>query len=233
MKSLPVVRPQGVRYERDSTFSYACHACGRCCYHKIIHLNPYEVARLAQNRGISTTEFLSHYTAANGTAVKQQNDGACIFLTSQGCGVHSDRPLVCRLYPLGRQVTAEAEEWFSETAPHPESEGEYSTDGTVEEFLTTQGAQPFIEAVDRYVELVGQMSHVLLTKTIHDAKAQQHVEELIEGFVQGQDQEISVMLDMDQIVGRFCADQGVPIPSNVNEKMDLHIQVVEEWLHNE
>ena len=233
MRSLPVVRPRGVRYERDSAFSYACHACSRCCFHKIIHLNPYEVARLAQNRGISTTEFLSHYTAANGTALKQQNDGACIFLTSQGCGVHSDRPLVCRLYPLGRQVTSEGEEWFSEAAPHPESEGKYSTGGTGEEFLSKEGTQPFIEAVDRYVELVGQMSHVLLENTVHDSTLQQHVQDMVESQVHAQNHEVPAILDMGQVVGSYCADRGVPLPSDVTEKMNLHIQVIEEWLNNE
>jgi len=233
MRSLPVVRPQDVRYERDSAFSYACHACSRCCFHKIIHLNPYEVARLAQNRGNSTTEFLSRYTAANGTALKQQDDGACVFLTSQGCGVHSDRPLVCRLYPLGRQVTATGEEWFSETVPHQESAGEYGTDGTVDAFLSKQGAHPFIEAVDRYVELVGQMSHVLLKKTVHDPTLQQDVQNMVERLAQGQDQEISFMLDMDQIVGRFCADREISIPSDVTEKMNLHVQIIKEWLHED
>jgi Fe-S-cluster containining protein len=232
MKSLPVVRPLNAHYGRNSAFSYTCHTCSRCCYHKIIHLNPYEVARLAQNRGISTTEFVSRYTTFNGTALKQQDDGACIFLTSQGCDVHTDRPLVCRLYPLGRRITAEGEEWFSEAAPHPESAGEYGIDGTVEEFLNKQGAQPFIEAFDRYVALVGKMSHVLLEKTAHDATLQQHVQHMVEGLVQGQDQEIPVVLDMDQVVRRFCADQGMSIPSDVTEKMNLHIQVIEVWLNN-
>ena len=189
------------------------------------------MARLAQNRGICTTEFLSRYTAANGTTLKQQDDGACVFLTSQGCGVHSDRPLVCRLYPLGRQVTTKGEEWFSEAAPHPESEGEYSTDGTVDAFLSKQGAHPFIEAVDRYVELVGQMSHMLLKKTAHDATLQQDVQNMVGGLAQTQDQQIPVVLDMDQVVGRYCADRGMSIPSDVTEKMNVHIQVIEEWLH--
>ena len=233
MRSLPVIRAQDVHYKRDSAFSYACHACSRCCYHKIIHLNPYEVARLARNRGIGTTEFLSRYTAANGTALKQQEDGACVFLTPRGCDVHTDRPLVCRLYPLGRRTTAEGEEWFSEAAPHPESAGEYGIEGTVEELLTKQGAQPFIEAVDRYVELVGKMSHVLLEKTAHDATLLQHVQNMVGGLAQEQDQEIPVMLDMDQVVERFCADKGMFIPSDVTERMNLHIQVIEGWLHED
>ena len=99
----PVVRAIDARYTRDSAFSYACHACSRCCHDKIIHVNPYEVGRLAQNLNLSTTEVLSRYTTANGDNFKQTEQGACVFLTGQGCGVHADRPLVCRLYPLGRR----------------------------------------------------------------------------------------------------------------------------------
>jgi Fe-S-cluster containining protein len=118
MRTLPVVRPQETRYTRDSAFSYTCHACSRCCHDKIIQLNPYEVARLAQNRGMSTTDFLARYTERNGTALRRVEEGACVFLTAQGCGVHADRPLVCRLYPLGRKVTPEGEESFREVTPH-------------------------------------------------------------------------------------------------------------------
>jgi hypothetical protein len=72
-----LVRSQETRYTGDSAFAYTCHACRRCCHDKIIHLNPYEVARLAQNRGIGTTEFLTHYTAA-ATALKRVEGGACV-----------------------------------------------------------------------------------------------------------------------------------------------------------
>jgi hypothetical protein len=40
---LPLARPQTVRYQRDSLFSYSCHACSRRCHDKMIQLNPSEV----------------------------------------------------------------------------------------------------------------------------------------------------------------------------------------------
>jgi hypothetical protein len=55
-------RSTDIRYRRESTFSYSCHSCCRCCYDKTIRVNPYEVARLAQNQAITTTEFLARYT---------------------------------------------------------------------------------------------------------------------------------------------------------------------------
>jgi len=73
-----VVRSQEPRYTGDSAFSYTCHACRRSCYDKIIHLNPYEVARLAQNRGIGTSAFFAQHTDAAGIALKRVEGGACV-----------------------------------------------------------------------------------------------------------------------------------------------------------
>jgi Fe-S-cluster containining protein len=117
----------------DSPFSYVCGQC-RCCVDKLIKLNPYEVARLAANPGISTTEFIRTCTMAKGAVLKMNRRGECLFRTSKGCSVHPDRPLVCRLYPLGRHAPASSgEEVFSLL-----SEGRVGRDGTVADYLRTQ-----------------------------------------------------------------------------------------------
>src|SRR3990170_3176536 len=45
--------------EWSSPFAYTCNACSRCCYGKAILVGPYEVLRLARNRGLTTTELLA------------------------------------------------------------------------------------------------------------------------------------------------------------------------------
>ena len=232
MRNLPIVRSQETRYTRDSAFSYACHACRRCCHDKIIQLNPYEVARLAENRRITTTEFLARYAERNGTALQRVEEGACVFLTPEGCGVHQDRPLVCRLYPLGRKVTAEGEESFREVAPHPETEGTYGTGSTVEEFLARQGAGPFIEAVDQYVDVVAHMTAALVGAMRGSEKLKDEVRGAIDELVQGQDEAIQEWIDMDLVVTRYCVRQTLPIPTEVSGKMALHIQAIEEWVQS-
>jgi len=224
MRTIPILRPQEARYTRDSTFSYACHACSRCCYDKVIQLNPYEAARLAQNLGMSTTEFLARYTERSGTALRHTEEGACVFLTPQGCGVHADRPLVCRLYPLGRRVSDDGQETFHELTPHPQTEGCYGIHGTVGEYVTRQGADPFIEAVDRYVEVVGRMTTALLTSVEGDAKAMQEVAQVL-GESAGDD--IPEWLDMDRTVARYCHERKLPIPMDMTEKTQRHIQAIE------
>jgi uncharacterized protein len=216
-------------YTRESPFTYECHACSRCCHGKIIHVNPYEVARLARNRDISTTDFLARYTEAHGTTLKQTEEGACVFLTRQGCGVHRDRPLVCRLYPLGRRVASDGEETFREMSPHPQTEGEYGTSGTVQDYLTKQGAQPFIDAVERYVHLVGRMASKLRAsiskyKGLHD-----EVKVTVDGVMQDDSGQRFDRFDMDLAVARFCSQRRIPVPDDIIEKMCLHVRAVEEW----
>lgn len=232
MRNLPIVRPQETRYTRDSAFSYTCHGCSRCCHDKIIQLNPYEVARLAENRRITTTEFLARYTERNGTVLQRVEEGACVFLTPEGCGVHQDRPLVCRLYPLGRKVTAEGEESFREVSPHPETEGDYGTGATVEEFLARQGARPFMEAVDQYVEVVASMTAALMGAMRDDEELKYEVRGAVEQLVQGQAEVMPEWIDMDLVVTRYCARQNSPIPTEVSGKMALHIQAIEEWVRS-
>ena len=213
---------------RQSAFSYHCNQCSRCCYDKTIQLNPYEVARLAHNRGMSTTDLIRRYTDASGAALKRTDAGACVFLTSEGCGVHPDRPLVCRLYPLGRHIKASGEERFSEVTPHPQSEGIYGKDKTVADYLETQGAEPFIQAVDRYLDLLGRMA-IALRKSLHAASVTQGG---------GGAAVISVeagsgapeWLDMDSVVSNYCKQRGLSEPDDPIDKMAIHVRAIETWL---
>ena len=226
-----MLRMLDVRYKRDSAFSYTCRACSRCCHDKIIQLNPYEVARLAQNRGISTTEFLARYTERSGTALRRVEKGACIFLTPQGCAVHFDRSLVCRLYPLGRHVTSERGEEFREVQPHPETEGEYDANSTVQAFLDRQDAGPFIEAADAYAELVGRLSHALCEQVEDHARFTDDMQAaLAESGEEEQGSHVPDWLDMDRTVERFCTEQRLPFPRNMTEKMPVHIRAMETGL---
>ena len=218
-------------YARESPFSYECHACNRCCHDKIIKVNPYEVARLGDNLGLSTTEFLTRYTTANGTTLKQTDLGACVFLTAQGCGVHRDRPLVCRLYPLGRKVSADGAETFREVMPHPETEGIYGRQGTVQDFLAKQGAQPFIDAVDRYVAVVGRMANKIRSLMRQDSHGLgSEVKDVVEQFPDPESSDVPPCVDLDQAVERFCTRHHIPIPTDVENRMTLHIRAIDEWI---
>lgn len=145
---------------RDSPYSYACGACSRCCRNYQIQVNPYEVLRLAQHLDLSTTAFIEEYVTPE-TALVRKPDDSCIFLGAHGCSVHSARPLVCRLYPLGRHISGDGEECFFHMVPHPDTEGVYGEDGSVGDYLRSQGALPFLAAADRYLSIFQRYFRVL------------------------------------------------------------------------
>lgn len=214
---------------RDSPFSYVCGQCNRCCVNKIIKLNPYEVARLATNRGISTTEFIRTYTMAHGTVLNMTPKGECVFRSEQGCRVHPDRPLVCRLYPLGRHVSASGEERFSVLPPHPQSEGTFSRSGTVAAYLHAQGAAPYIASIDTYLALLGRLLAALQRSERVSSRATRPRSARSVKKDPGAQAGLE-MLDMDLVVSEYCARESTLPPGDPDDKMAVHIRALESML---
>jgi Fe-S-cluster containining protein len=144
--------------KRDSPFSYACHACNRCCRNKAIRVGSYEILRLARYLGISTTQFIENHTEAGGTVLRSKENGDCAFLGERGCSVHPDRPLACRIYPLARWVSPDGEESFGHLTPHPKTEGVYGISRTVQDYLDHQQLAPFFEMSERYGSCIKKWS---------------------------------------------------------------------------
>jgi Fe-S-cluster containining protein len=201
--------------QRHEAFGYLCGRCLQCCHHKRIQLNPYEVARLARNRGLTTGEFRTAFTEDGaGLAVRQTETGACVFLGSDGCTVHADRPLVCRLYPLGRHVDADGVESFSPADPH--AGGEFTGSGTIAEFLATQDAYPFMRAADDYFFwLCAASAH---TDQTSDGQA---------ASVSRQDEDVARdLLDMDTAIARHCAATDVAELTDIEVRRRLHLTIL-------
>jgi uncharacterized protein len=206
---------------RSETFGYVCHRCLKCCHHKRIQLNPYEVARLARNRGVTTSELRAAYTVDGaGLYLTQTESGACVFLGGEGCTVHPDRPLACRLYPLGRHTTADGQEWFSHSEAHPQSEGEFTRSGTISDFLLAQDTRPFILAVDDYYSWL--------------CTAYGHVREASNGEATNlSEQHVAVardLLDMDAAIARHCAATKIPEPTDIEARRKLHLTILYQQL---
>ena len=217
---------------RESPFSYACGRCSRCCHHKGISLNPYEVLRLARHEGLTTTEFISRFTDTAGTQLRRRADGACVFLTAQGCGVHADRPLVCRIYPLGRHIGPEDEETFSELEPHPETEGRYGTEATIRGYLESQGAGPYLQAADRYLNLFRAMADILFEQVGSLAPSER--EAVGQRFVPPEEATTfdAEWLDVDRAVDDYCRERGLDKPEDPGQLMELHLEALTMWSSN-
>jgi Fe-S-cluster containining protein len=103
------------RLSTEDTFEFSCHpgvACfNRCCADVNIFLSPYDVLRIKRRLGMKSSVFLARYALlpvqkqmkTPVVALRMNDDEAktCPFLSDEGCGIYSDRPWSCRMYPLG------------------------------------------------------------------------------------------------------------------------------------
>lgn len=205
---------------RSSLFGFTCNRCRHCCTNKKIQVNPYEIARIADRLGIPTTEFIERFTAENGSFLKFTDRGSCTFLGPEGCTVHSDRPLVCRLYPLARHVGEKGEEWFSELEPEVSCKGHYLSVGTIADYLAEQDGIAYIQAANIYLNLLWELMSALETRQQNDAETCPIEEEMTP----------ENWMDMDEAVKSYCLRHGMEVPRTINEKMRLHIEALRKWI---
>ena len=112
--NMGAVRP--VKLTPKSRFCFRCHpgvSCfTACCGKTTIILTPYDILRLKQRLGITSTAFLEKYTRRDvhdksGLPLvimdMPRYEGVCPFVRPvEGCLVYTDRPATCRYYPVGQ-----------------------------------------------------------------------------------------------------------------------------------
>jgi Fe-S-cluster containining protein len=160
--------------------------------------------------------------------MQDENNRACIFLNQQGCSVHPDRPLACRLYPLARWVDADGSESFGHLTPHPETAGIYGTGATVADYLDQQGVAAFFEMGDRYGAVYQRMLDVLESLDADELDRRpirrKDVEETAAGVA------ALPWIDIDKTVAEFCKANGRPIPDDIENAVAIHIEAIEAWI---
>jgi Fe-S-cluster containining protein len=228
----------------DGAFSYTCHRCRRCCSGKRIWVNPYEVYRLSRRLGMTTTSFIEQHTVNGGTELGVRDDLTCVFLVEQGCSVHGDRPLVCRLYPLGRVVQSGEPDRYFLMEPHPQSEGVYGDAGSVAAYLEQQGAAPFMAAADNYFALLERAGAVLSGMAPPGAERSAAEHTAVGRAATADGAELpgepaagppdSPWLDIDAVLASELGTteaglRGIPGPLGAEEAMTLHIAALDRW----
>ncbi len=157
----------------DDTFRFGCHpgiSCfNTCCSDVNIFLSPYDVLRLKERLGISSTEFLEKYTllpiqrdmTTPVVLLKMNEDPkrSCPFVTDEGCGVYSDRPWPCRMYPVGLAASRDTPDgWRGERFYFLlQEEGckgfEEDREWTIRQWMEDQEMDAFDEWGEAYKEL--------------------------------------------------------------------------------
>ena len=153
------------RLTPDDTFSFRCHnkieCFNTCCGDVNIALTPYDIIRLKQHLGLTSSEFIQRYTVRPFTKEQRlpvvllrmeedKENKPCHFVTEQGCSVYDHRPWPCRMYPVG---TASARTDDDPNAPEfyflmkDDPCGGFAEDRklTIRQWMEDQGVGPYDE----------------------------------------------------------------------------------------
>lgn len=168
--------PQGKAEFRpigDAPFHFACHtgiSCfTQCCARLRLILTPYDILRMKRRLGLSSDRFLQDFTETFidrhhrfpfvKLKMNENSEGACPFVTKEGCAVYEDRPEACRLYPVGRasatpeSATASAEAYFMIQEPHCKGFREQRV-WTLDEWLNHEGVKEYAAMSDPWRGIV-------------------------------------------------------------------------------
>ncbi len=118
LAELPKFLQDKRRLGPDDEFCFTCNpgvpCFNRCCADVNIVLTPLDVLRLARRLDMHTRIFLETHTINPVTKdlqlpvvllkMGEEPEKRCRFLGENGCGVYSDRPWACRMYPLGMGI---------------------------------------------------------------------------------------------------------------------------------
>ena len=99
-----------------------CEGCSKCCHGmgESIILDPYDIYSLTTNLEIKFNDLLADKLSLSVADMiilphlnlKAENEG-CLFLDeNERCSIHSFRPGICRLFPLGRIYENESFSYF-------------------------------------------------------------------------------------------------------------------------
>lgn len=102
-----------------------CAGCSKCCHGmgESIILDPYDIYSLTTNLKMTFGELIKEKISLSVSDMiilphlnlKAENEG-CFFLDGNGrCSIHSFRPGICRLFPLGRIYEDDSFSYFLQT----------------------------------------------------------------------------------------------------------------------
>ena len=145
-----------------------CKGCSDCCrgMGESIVLDPYDIYRLTTGLHISFEELLADKIELNvfdsmilpNLKMKESTD-ACAFLNNEGrCSIHSIRPGICRLFPLGRFYENGCFQYFLQIH---ECKNQNRTKVKVKKWIDTPDLKQNTEYILRWHDFVNEIQEKL------------------------------------------------------------------------
>ena len=158
----------------NDTFKFSCSknvACfNECCRDLNQFLTPYDILRLKNRLGLTSSIFLEQYTTQHTgpetglPIITLKTDYAhefkCPFVTASGCRVYEDRPSSCRTYPLmrvasrSRETGTVAEQYMLLKEAHCLG-CKQGQNWTVREWIEYQEVAVYNQMNDMFMEIIG------------------------------------------------------------------------------
>jgi Fe-S-cluster containining protein len=146
-----------------------CSRSGTCCHGKTVRLNPWELACLAEAKGLTPRAFRDRYCDFGGIHLRfdgapgwRQQPACSQYVPDFGCSVHLGRPLACRLYPLGRQRQGGELHYMYQGSDLPCMEGCPEVldlpQLSIAAYIEGQATKRFEVAQDEYLELMQNLA---------------------------------------------------------------------------
>ena len=138
----------------DDTFKFHCDQCGKCCTpREDIILSPMDIFKMAKELKMTPVEFYHEYCVFNigehtrmpiVRLASEGKDTHCVLLKNHRCSVHKVKPAVCAMFPLGRYMSFEKDDYNAESIDtskvkyllQPPECGDESETHTVREWLS-------------------------------------------------------------------------------------------------
>lgn len=157
----------------DEKFSFHCTQCGACCINRDdILLTPKDLFFISKELKITQQEFIKKYCEiyvgpdSRVVLVRLQPVGRnhrCPLLKNHHCIVHSVKPAICAMFPLGRRIRFKEGNQVTEFSYFLQSIdcGDRSEEFTVRKWLAQFGMQPEDEFSIEWLSFLSKLSMFL------------------------------------------------------------------------
>ncbi|MDO4275076.1 MAG: YkgJ family cysteine cluster protein [Eubacteriales bacterium] len=107
----------------DEPFKFHCTQCGECCFNRnkeAILITAKDIFNISKSQGLTPVEAVKNYGLAyigsesRLPIVRLKTVGLlqqCVLLKDNKCSVHDSKPAVCAMFPIGRMLNLNPEEF--------------------------------------------------------------------------------------------------------------------------